>query len=406
MEQVDRYLGGQPGHTNVWEDVSELLEMLRSLLRLGVAIGDRETILRHFREGRKRGISVEERVEAALSDLRPDHIEIVVGPALLLGESGIRPGQSVEPEEQWVRSVLSDWERAVRTLVEDENLVLPQLIWRLDAQAPSNAFAVKINHLRGPWRWAADFSDLLSVMQQEIRLRAESLISVDDVEYLIAVLEQQYWAPALIQAVLRRFSLGELARMVRGFLREGHMLMDLPGLLDRALRFDIVPADVSAELVFDERLVIPQERNVASIGWSDVMQFVRQVSKGTFGWLAADDVGHLKLVLVDHELELRAMATFGVVRRTEQTPALDEEEQEAVRDSLWSILGGRVLPGVALLTGSAGRLSMRELIASELPEVPVLAETELNRTLDRSVYGILSMPSSSGSPRIGDRILS
>jgi flagellar biosynthesis component FlhA len=170
---------------------------------------------------------------------------------------------------------------------------------------------------------------------------------------------------------VRRFRVTTLTRLLRALLREDVSVRDLRNLMERLLRFDVVPVDQSAYEVFDWRLPVAPGHGWPGPGWPDYLRWVRRESRDLLSARYAED-GAIAVMVLAPELERMAAAADN--GRT----SVNEAAIEAIRDAVWSTVGGvptgRKPP---LLTQEPVRAAVRRILAPELPDLPVLARSEL-----------------------------
>jgi hypothetical protein len=356
----------------------ELRLVLTSLLSLGISLIDKAVVLEEIETGWASNRGAEDTVELLFTKLRSESIEVITR------------GCSTLQEHRAESSLFSDagLGRELRTLQELEQLLasrssqlLPPVNWVVNRQLPPGVLTLRVNHAQGPWCPAFGAAEVLGVLFAELSATSYRLLGIEDAEYLLAFLDQSYWAPALIPSFLAKWSLGDLARLLRSFLRERQPIRDLPGILDRAARFDVVELDSTAFRVFDDRFPVSPVGRHPTTKSSDLSQFVRTASKGAMVWAATGGVPTLNVLVIGPYWERRVFATFGLA--ASKVKPLTEAEQEAFRDSVWNFLPrvGGVPPGTAILTSTPARACVRAFLAPEFPELPVIADSEVGPNL-------------------------
>ena len=102
---------------------------------------------------------------------------------------------------------------------------------------------------------------------------AKALISIDDLEYLIAHLYTSH--PTLVKAALARFSLEDLTRVARSLVSKGETILDLRLMLELLLEFDTIRISPATYAVLDSRLAISPETSQASTNsWQNYLKFL------------------------------------------------------------------------------------------------------------------------------------
>jgi flagellar biosynthesis component FlhA len=212
---------------------------------------------------------------------------------------------------------------------------------------------------------------------------------MEEVEYALARLEAAetptpgFYEP-LVRAALARHSLGDLTRVLRALVDERLSFRDLPGILERLVQFDTVRADSNELVVFDERLPIAEDAPPeAERSWQAQYAYLRrQLSlylTHTYSWSESD----VYVYRLDPELELQASQANG---------ALDEIAVERLRDAVWAQVR-RTAPtpiGQVVFTTQGARAGVRELLAPEFPDLPVVADSELTAAADVQTLGAVA----------------
>lgn len=100
---------------------------------------------------------------------------------------------------------------------------------------------------------ANDFSTFIPLaLYAEIKRQAPRLLGVEDTEYYLAGLKQNF--PTLVRVATARFSTEDLTRVLRGLLAEGKSIRNARGILEQLLQFNTVTAVSPDHISFDERL--------------------------------------------------------------------------------------------------------------------------------------------------------
>jgi FHIPEP family protein len=442
---------GAEAASEVPQSTDRLLAVLRALLDLGVAVVNRGVVLSTVVAGEERNRPAEDDLEAAFARLRARRIEVHAHPdhlrALLPGYDAAAAlpvlSKPIPEDRQEPFRLLRD------VLFYELGLHLPEIFWVPSQRLPPGSFAVKINDrigfpvrglrpeellvdavpeklalhgvtsLRGtinPMTGAAAavapeaakqaLADggffalnalelIVRTLAAEIRRAAHRLFSRGDAELYLALLEPSF--PDLVHMVLDRVSMGDVARVLRGLLREGVAIRDLRSILERLLQFDTIPVDSRRVRVLDDRLPttvqLPASHRYEAYG-----EFVRQGMKSYLTRKAGGSAGTLPVF--DLHLDLERLAA-GNGRRSK---ASGEEEEEKVRDALWAAIGK--LPAdetrPAVLTTWEARAAIQRCLAPEFPGLVVLSQEELQPSVEvRSVpvFPIASPPSATAARR-------
>ena len=409
-------------------------DALRRLLDLGVSVADRASVLSLVGPGREFAWSPADGAEAAFARLRSSQIELHAHPddlAALGVRMPARPGRpplSVYAEE--VDAAFRELFRAVMSgLAKERGIPLPPPVWVASPRLRSGMVAVKINDrlgppLRGPrpgellvaapiaavrrigidGRPADPFGGLgycvvpnhaqetveragltyvpprqfvLLALAVEIRRLADRLLSSDDVDYLLAQLDPFF--PDLVHAVLGLLSLDDLTRVLRGLVEEGVSIGNLPAILDRLLRYDTIPDAPGCEIL-DNRLPLrrttPFDRAVA---WPDYLAFVRIGLRYQIGHSASRGTGELYVYRLDPAVEELLVGAGSGAPTAGDGASLSEDDRARILDALWAELANVPSDTLApaIMTSVAARRVLRDVIAGELPWVPVLCPQEI-----------------------------
>jgi type III secretion protein V len=235
----------------------------------------------------------------------------------------------------------------------------------------------------------------------ELRRRAGRLLGLEDVEYQLARLRYQLLTfgggepgefpsefvldgpfPELVHAALARYSLGDLTRILRGLVEEGLSIQNVPRILDRLLHYDTVPVGLNGLVLFDDRLpsvagAAPRRRE----GWRSPYEFLRKQLASYLSNRYAWYENTLVAYILDPTIEDAAPALVADERG--RLPR-STDAVEALRDAVWAELQylAPTPAGQVILTTPDARPAIRELIAPELPELPVLSYSELRPDLN------------------------
>ncbi|MBC8029566.1 MAG: FHIPEP family type III secretion protein [Pyrinomonadaceae bacterium] len=270
-------------------DRSLVTEVLRRLTRVHVEVQDTAALVQSVFRGQGEGLTAGEIAERHIDVWRPGAIEIHVDPALakkLLKDDPVAgtpyPEGELAQEPAGLLSMMREglfYELGVsfcsinvvvdaelpanccrfrfhqrltpvqRGLAEDELLVndTPE---RLTAEGvpngrpranPANGNPCAIisqssrHQLRAESYTWDQVEYLVVLLATELRLAASTLLSLDDVEDLLATLNSAF--PALVGATLHQYSQLEVAQVLRWLLRDGVTIRDLRGVLELMLDF-------------------------------------------------------------------------------------------------------------------------------------------------------------------------
>jgi type III secretion protein V len=388
----------------------ESLEMfLKEILQMRISISDAEIILREISKALKSGSNEVEITEALICRLRPPKIDIEINPAYLRQIIGFSP--EVKAISVWSENA-DQKNRDTFTLFSDGifyelGIRVPDIRFVPDDKLGENTFALRINHLRthpvrglqisqilvnespqylagfgvrpavvcrnpsnnrenslvdadrrenleslGMITWdAAGY--IILVLAHEIRRAAGCFVDAEGVEYNLALIDQAL--PQLVSAATEMYSTDQLAGVFRSLLVEGLSIRDMRSILERLLHYDYALSDPSKYIIFGDRLVLHQE-------------------------LGRKQPFDLPNLVQDTELEKRLVEHLAHLNGKKNKKPLSSKEIEkicqSVRTELSTVLSQAVIP--AILTMASVRFFLREILAAEFPDLPVLSYDELS----------------------------
>jgi hypothetical protein len=236
---------------------------------------------------------------------------------------------------------------------------------------------------------------LILVLAAEIRRYAQRLVSSADAEYLLAQLENAF--PELVQASAARYSPQVLAPVLRGLLEEGLSIRNLRAILELLLEFDTVSVDTAEYIVLDPRLAMPKEALVG--GGKNYRNYLEHVRSGLkyyitnkyYNYSAGYD--SLLVYLLDSTVEAQ-ITRWEIERRCGPRGAISAEQlRDAIRAAIRAearSVAGDTRP--IIVTTNAARRATWELIADELPDLPVVAYSELQPDINITPVARISLP--------------
>lgn len=371
-----------------------LREVLTTLLDLGVPVGRRAVILEALEESAERPPA--DVAEQLFNVLRPSRVEIRAARSYLeaLGCEADRPHPIRDGD-----GVANENMRLVEQALLADGLHVPDLYWT-PVDGRSGIAAVNVNGVQGaPARaldpdeyivdqdedWMHDHDipvtrtlehpltgttyavirerDAEQVMEaggnlmppgaylavvvlRDLLARPDRLIGLDETLYDLSLLHRVQ--PVLVESAVRTIGVGDVTRVRRAHAAAGLPIKDLRLLLENVL------VHAATEPAHSEDTFVQATRG--GLATQLVSRF---------------RVGNEPLALVELDEELLTRLTVG--------PPLDEGEQDAVRDTLWTVLRSRRLqPSHLLLVVPAEALAAtRSLVKPEIPEAAVLAHAEI-----------------------------
>ena len=425
-----------------------LSEVLRSMLGLGVWATNREAVLRSIQQGAGRVAA--DIAETLVARLRPRRVEIHVNPmtlATLLSDSPSRSKSITVYAGIVPDHVRADFQETEEAVYLDFGIRLPDLFWVPSEQVPEEMVAVRINDVIGvglplppegmllvnavpsslpdvevrPALGPAGPSALIReedaaavestgyttfdrlafvryLVFTEVRRNASRLLSVRDVEFEL----DRMGEPALVRAVLERWSLGEVTRVLRELLEGGLSIRDMRTVLERLLRFDTIEADADSLTVFDDRLPVSGPLPETPLARARTLaRFVREGMSDFIGSRFSFGTDTMVCYVLDPQFEQLALDVApddfeGDIERPEVAGTLD-----LLRDAVWRELS--YLPPAAttpvLLTSRRARTAVRRVVAPELPDLRVVRYSEIPADLNvMPVARIAAAPSRAGVP--------
>jgi hypothetical protein len=429
---------------------------LRRLLDLGVSVREQNVVADVVREGEEMDRPREDTVEAAFAQVRSHTAELRVHPptlGLLLG--GPIPAEPFSVHDSTLRDeVRAPFREFEHMFFTHFGFQLPELTWVPTPSIPEGMVSVKLDEWIGlpiplvlPGQRMVDAEPeglpvpplatavhpvtgaaraivaqsskraledagyvtrgpidcMIVSLFADAAAHAGRLLGLEDVEYQLARLGYQLVRlekgdhivvgtyPALVDTVLARYTLGDLTRILRAMISEGLSIHNLPSILERLLEYETVSADPAvATVVLDDRLpIVPGTHDGWQAEYAALRRGLRSYISTRFSWSEKTVVAYV----LDPELEAR-LATG--IQRTRGIPThpLPEDEAEAFRDAIWQELshGGNVPAGQVVLTADGVRTSVRRLLESELPDLPVLSYSELRPDVTVQAVAQISVP--------------
>jgi hypothetical protein len=426
--QLERYAG------RVDAPIEEVKIVLPELLELGVSVADTELVRELLLEGRGIRRSLEDTVEAIFIEVRSHRVEIHVHPETL---RTLLPGSPNAPFSVYAPVVgerKEQFEKLEETFFATFGFRLPRLEWVPSPGLPPESVAIRIDAwwslplpmlprgerlVNAPPEVLRDFGarvgvhpmsgapcalvddrfkDVLEEAQietwgpvdfvslnvlAELSRRPGRLLGIEDVEYQLAQLQDMGF-DELVDIALAKYTLGDLTRVFRALLDERISLRDLRGILERLVQFETVESPSDEFDVLDERLPV-EASNDGHAGWQAYYAYVRRQLRGylshKYTWHENTIVGYT----LDPRLESRV--------RDLREP-LSEQQVETVRDAIWTEL--QSLPpspsGQIVVTSPAARHAVRQLLAPELPDLPIVARSELRADVNVQPIASIALP--------------
>jgi len=199
-----------------------------------------------------------------------------------------------------------------------------------------------------------------------LRRRVGTLIGPAEVEFLLAELAVDH--PDLVELATRLCSITELTAVLRDLVREGIPIRDSRTILE--------------QLVLREAgsVIDPDDDHPSDDASRTIWRLTRRIRRGlqaSISWQQAGPYRRLLALRTDGEFQRRAIA---MLRSTEPS----EQEREQLLDELFEAVQQASRAGArpVVITSDSGRWAVRHLIEAELPEISVLAESEIGNEID------------------------
>jgi hypothetical protein len=237
------------------------------------------------------------------------------------------------------------------------------------------------------------------VVSQTLAVLADQvgrLLGMEEVEYQLARLHGAWEredgaepapalrpSPNLVRAVLSRYSLGELTRLLRAFVAEGISIANLAEILDRLLEYDTIALSPEEHelVVVDDRVPRADGGAGAADGGAPLYEFARKQLRPFISFTHTWGESRIVAYVLEPELEAQIAAAAANRDRSSAGRRRFESFAEAFRDTVWEAI--QVLApapaGQVVVTSPASRQTVRSVLAAELPDLPVLARSELSR---------------------------
>jgi type III secretory pathway component EscV len=427
---------------------ARLVSILRPVLDAGVSLTDQGRILKTIVDALAQ--SKDDISEVLISDFSTKLIRVRVGPEYLrklLPVSGeLQPGWSGRPELPVRDPRISQEIKTLFGQMRDQiffelGIRIPEVIFETDQQLGGSAFQIAVNDrfsspqtglkpgerlVNAPRRelpeavakeareatappidgnaaivlekhkealaqvrlttWGPLDYVLLSIAR-EAKRNAWRLMNTAVVETELALLDESHVDLAL--AALREITPGRLARVLRELLREQVCIRDFVTILERLLTFGWVTADTLSTIVYDDRLAIhPKLAPQRETSEADLAQYVRFGLKRAMILKRTQGLNTLSVLLLHPEIESRLLDHVAASRGVADAVPLNAEEMDRIRVAIRSQADLMGPWGSAIVTSVNVRRFVGELIADELPDVPVFSYEEVEIGPDFSVQQI------------------
>jgi hypothetical protein len=215
---------------------------------------------------------------------------------------------------------------------------------------------------------------------------AHRLLSVDDIEADVAIVEERF--PALVHGALSRFGLTTILYVLRELVSEMVLIDDLWRVLNAMLCYDEMRGPGAARRIEDDPASDVGSRAEALD--LDLIAFVRRelADRVTFDTGSLQRVGPVALAAYVTEPEFEEfVAALDPAAHADPEAGLD-----AIRGRVWPALGASPSAEPVIVTGEAVRATVREALKYELPAARVLARSELPQGMTVQELGRIGLP--------------
>jgi len=429
-DQVVAYQAALPAPANepdaTWPpDGTWLLTALRKVLGLKISIADKQVVAKTLREGLAKGRSKEDVGEDLIVALRPDVIEIQLPQELL---RRLTADDSKNGLDRF--TFLRDG------LFTELGLLYPKFRFAPVENLKPNCFAFKINHLTTPpWMGLESDQCLVNDTAERVRLfaieggaainpasglpgciidlrfhdlaEAAGLTTWNQMQHLILCfgaslrensfcflhyvivrdslkqLEQAY--PALVEVAQNNLSIEQITRILRALVTEEISIRNLRLILERLLDYGYAFDDSSRYLILDDR---PNSYGEMVMTWRgeilELVSFVRAGMKRQISNKHARSKNTLVVYLLDAQIEQILSEGQALQGSEEGAAQLDltmcEKIIGAIRKEIAYLPPTAWIP--AVLISIDVRPLLRQVIAPELPRMPLVAYHELATDLN------------------------
>ena len=205
---------------------------------------------------------------------------------------------------------------------------------------------------------------LVLCISGEMRRNAAVLFDRDDCEWMLNFLESAF--PELVKAVRARYTTEQITRTLRALIAEDISIRNARAIMEAMLDFDFIVTDPAKYIVFDDRLpVVDAAAADAGADVRPLVDFVRMCLKRPISHKYTRGSNTLTVYLLDPSMEREFSAPLSVDR------------EQALLNTIRENVGTPGTDAPAILTGVDVRAAVRRLIATEYPQLPVLAYQEL-----------------------------
>lgn len=420
-------------------NTDEVGDILRAILKLRISISQIGAILQEICQFHAHKQNRDEIVETLIQLLRPPQLDVEMHPEYLRQILDYLPAENITPvQSEAVDKKLRDLFKLFSDGIFYElGLRVPAVRFVKNEELAENAFAVRLNHvllcpqfglkanqilvnespqrlvdygisdgvlIRNPSNLrdnslvAADHRQKLEsagmvtwdatgyiilILAREMRQNAACVVDAESVEYDLALIDQAF--PALVTAAMEKHSTRQLAGILRNFLKEGLSIRDLPSILERLLHYDYLLTDPSKYIVFGDRLVIHKDiGHSIDPGLENLTQYARSGLKDYISHKYTYGRGQSTLTayLLDPHLEKRIVEHLTAEKGKKGKKPLTEKEvdniRREIRRELSSLAPNTAIP--TILTIASIRAFVRNMLAVEFPNLPVLSYDELAPT--------------------------
>jgi type III secretion protein V len=181
--------------------------------------------------------------------------------------------------------------------------------------------------------------------------------------------------PGLVKAVQEKVSIEQITRVLRALIAEEISIRNLRLILEQILDYDYIVTDPSKYIIFDDRL--PTYTQPDQVWLNEPMNLTSFVRSGLKRYISHKYTrGQNTLVVYLLHPDIERILSEHQQQRTCLAEVIHDQILEAVRREVDALSMATSSP--AILTTIDVRPIVRDLIAPELPQLPVLSYQELS----------------------------
>jgi FHIPEP family len=429
-------------------DVEYTRDVLTFLLDQGISVFSKDFVLKTIRQCYELGQSSGDAAELLFARLRCPTMELLIAPEEFKNLIGSEVPSEIPNEPISIHSdVICQASREQMAAMEEGlfwelGYYVPDLVWKIDPKMPPGLITFKTNEQSTQYSLfltddeilvndtpgnllflkvtdairtlnpasdkshsvvSATYKDMLIekgyttwdrfgyvvlLTAGEIKKRASQYFTVDDATYHLDQIRK--YVPKLVEHALRRFTTYDIARILRTLLSERISIRDMRSILESLLQYGSISADENRLIIFDERLPIaPHSTVLRPESPRSYYEFARvglkrQISSGL--WQGRN-------VIPKYQLEPELEDWLVEINMSEQEDLQELDDcQYAIRQGIWAEIVQGTETMHIILTTKEPRASLQEIIYREMPNIIVVAYSELVPELSLQTISIIRTP--------------